>query len=135
MAICIIGVIAIIFISLFFYLLNTARKKTAPANTLGAKDYTPVYVSIADKPNSIMQGMDKFVAQVQKTESAGDKWRLNPMLVFVAGLGLVFVDVVLLLFGYFSIVFTAGGMLLSIDAIIIEPTPPSCASFDIFPRY
>jgi len=135
MAICIIGVIAIIFISLFFYLLNTARKKTAPANTLGAKDYTPVYVSIADKPNSIMQGMDKFVAQVQKTESAGDKWRWIPMLVFVAGLGLVFVDVVLLLFGYFSFVFTAGGILLWIAAFIMARSLRKSDSFDFSPRY
>jgi len=43
---------------LFFYLLNTARKKT-PAPTAGKKEYTPVYVSLADRPDTIMGGMDK----------------------------------------------------------------------------
>ena len=76
---CVVGAIGIVIVSLFFYLLNTARKKIAPAAT-GEKNYTPVYVSIADKPDSIMRGMDKFVREVQKTESAGDKWRWIPML-------------------------------------------------------
>ena len=45
------GIILVI-VLLFFYLLNTARKKTPKPSTTGKKDYTPVYVSIADKPDS-----------------------------------------------------------------------------------
>src|SRR5215213_7171888 len=47
--------------AIFFYLLNTARKKT-PAPAAGKTDYTPVYVTLADRPDTIMRGMDKFVA-------------------------------------------------------------------------
>ena len=66
---------------LFSYLLNTARKKKLPP-AAGRKEYTPVYVSIADDPDAVMQGMDKFVAEVQKTETAGDRWRWVPLLIF-----------------------------------------------------
>src|SRR5215207_8698906 len=96
---------------LFSYLLNTARKKTSPP-TAGRKEYTPVYVSIADDPDAVMQGMDRFVADVQKTESAGDKWRWVPIMIFFAGLGLMGVDGLLLILGYTSFVFSAGGILL-----------------------
>src|SRR5678815_4127780 len=103
---CVVSALFILVVSLFFYLLNTARKKTAaPTNIGGQKDYTPVYVSIADKPDSIMRGMDKFVSEVQRTEKAGDKWRWIPMLIFFAGLGLMAIDGLLILFGYFSRVF------------------------------
>ena len=85
------GIILVI-VLLFFYLLNTARKKTPKPSATGKKDYTPVYVSIADKPDSIMRGMDNFVREVQKTESAGDKWRWIPMIIFIVGLGLAAVD-------------------------------------------
>ena len=44
---CISGIAAIL---LFFYLLNTARKKTS-VPTAGTKEYTPVNVSIAERPN------------------------------------------------------------------------------------
>lgn len=131
---CIFGVIAVIILSLFFYLLNTARKKTPPP-AAGKKDYTPVYVSIADKPDSIMRGMDKFVAEVQKTESAGDKWRWIPMLIFFAGVGLVGIDVLLIIFGYFSFIFTGGALLLWIAAFIMARNLRKSDSFDFSPRY
>ena len=135
-ALCIVGVIGVVILSLFFYLLNTARKKTAPAtNITGKKEFTPVYVSIADKPDSIMQGMDKFVRVVQKTESAGDKWRWTPMLIFLVGVGLMAIDGLLLLFGYFSLVFTAGGFLLWIAAFIMARSLRKSDSFDFSPRY
>jgi len=135
-ALCIVGVIGVIVLSLFFYLLNTARKKIAPAaNITGKKDYTPVYVSIADKPDSIMHGMDKFVREVQKTESAGDKWRWIPMLIFFVGVGLVAIDGLLILFGYFSFVFSAGGFLLWIAAFIMARSLRKSVSFDFSPRY
>jgi hypothetical protein len=133
-ALCVVGVIGIMIVSLFFYLLNTARKKTAPVTT-GKKEYTPVYVSIADKPDSIMRGMDKFVREVQKTESAGDKWRWIPMLIFLAGVGLVAIDALLLLFGYFSLVFTGGGVALWIAAFIMARSLRKSDSFDFSPRY
>jgi len=132
---CIVGAIGVVIVSLFFYLLNTARKKTMPAATVGKKDYTPVYVSIADKPDSIMRGMDKFARDVQKTESAGDKWRWIPMFIFLAGVGLTAIDGLLLLFGYFSLVFTGGGILLWLAAFIMARSLRKSDSFDFSPRY
>ena len=73
--ICVGGILLVFVLIIFFYLLNTARKKVAPANTLGKKDYLPIYISLADKPQSIMQGMDKLKVDVIKTEQVGDKWR------------------------------------------------------------
>lgn len=132
---CIVGVLGIIFISLFFYLLNTARKKTGATAAGAKKEYTPVYVSIADKPQSIMKGMDKFVSDVRKTESAGDKWRWIPMLIFVAGIGLVLVDGILLVLGFFSIVFSAGGLLLWVAAFVMARSLRKSDSKEFSPRY
>ncbi len=128
------GIILVI-VLLFFYLLNTARKKTPPPNTTGKKDYTPVYVSIADKPDSIMRGMDKFVREVQKTESAGDKWRWIPMLIFLAGVGLVAVDGLLFVLGYISFIFTIGAIILWIAAFIMARSLRKSDSKDFSPRY
>ena len=133
---CIAGVIGVIVLSLFFYLLNTARKKTSPAtNIMGKKEFTPVYVSIADKPDSIMRGMDNFAREVQKTEKAGDKWRWVPMLIFFAGVGLMGIDGLLLLFGYFSFIFTSGGFLLWIAAFVMARSLRKSDSYDFSPRY
>jgi hypothetical protein len=124
----------IVAVLLFFYLLNTARKKTPPP-TAGKKEYTPVYVSIADRPETVMQGMDRFIAEVQKTESAGDKWRWVPMVIFFAGLGLMAIDGFLLLLGYTSFVFTAGGILLWIAALVMARSLRKSDSHDFSPRY
>jgi hypothetical protein len=133
---CVVGVIGIATILLFFYLLNTARKKVAPKKTIvGKPEYTPVYVSIADRPLSIIQGMDRFVAQVQKTETAGDKWRWIPLLIFFAGVGLMGIDGLLFLFGYFSLVFTAGGILFWIAALVMARGLRKSDSLDFPPRY
>ena len=121
-------------ILLFFYLLNTARKKTPPP-TAGKKDYTPVYLSIADDPDAVIQGMDKFVAEVQKTESAGDKWRWIPMMIFFGGLALMGIDGVLLVLGYTSFVFTAGGILLWVAAFVAARSLRKSDSHDFSPRY
>jgi hypothetical protein len=131
---CIGMIIAVIGLALFFYLLNTARKKT-PAPTAGKKEYTPVYVSIADNADNVMSGMDRFVADVQKTESAGDRWRWVPLLIFSAGLGLMGIDVLLILFGYRSFVFIAGGVLLWIAAIVLARGLRKSDSKDFSPRY
>ena len=97
--ICVGGILFVFVLIIFFYLLNTARKRNAPTtNTVtGKKEFLPVYVSLADKPDSILRGMDRFVAEVQKTESAGDKWRWIPMIISLAGVGLMGVDLLLLL--------------------------------------
>lgn len=127
----ILGVIGLI---VFFYLLNTARKKT-PAPAAGKKEYTPVYVSIADKSDTILRGMDKFVADVQKTESAGDKWRWIPLLIFFAGVGLIVVDLLIDLLGYFSFIFSIGGVALWIAALVLARGLRKSDSKDFSPRY
>jgi hypothetical protein len=130
-AIC--GIIFVI-VLLFFFLLNTARKKTPHPNA-GVRHYTPVYVSIADKPDSIMRGMDKFVAEVERTESAGDKWRWVPMLIFFVGVGLAAVDGLLFAFGYTSFIFTSGAVLLWLAAFILARGLRKSDSHDFSPRY
>jgi hypothetical protein len=128
---CISGILAIL---IFLFLLSTARKKT-PLPKAGKKEYTPVYVSLADRPESIMQGMDRFVVDVQKTESAGDKWRWIPLLIFFAGVGLICIDLFLDLLGYFSFIFTLGGIGLWIAAIVLALALRKSDSKDFSPRY
>ncbi|MFN3491438.1 MAG: hypothetical protein ACK40V_04370 [Anaerolineales bacterium] len=127
--------IAVVVVILFFYLLNTARKKAPAPSRPGKKDYTPVYISIADKPDSIMRGMDEFKSKVEKTETAGDKWRWIPMIIFFVGVGLVLIDVLLLIFGYFSLVFSGGAFLLWIAAFIMARSLRKSDSHDFSPRY
>ncbi|MBK7320108.1 hypothetical protein [Candidatus Villigracilis affinis] len=135
-ALCILGVAGVVVLALFFYLLNTARKKVAaPTSISGKKEYAPVYVSIADKPDSIMLGMERFRAEVQKTESAGDKWRWIPLIIFFVGLGLMAIDGLLLLLGYFSLVFSAGGFLLWLAAFIMARSLRRSDTLDFAPRY
>ena len=135
-ALCIVAVIGVVILSLFFYLLNTARKKvTAAANVMGKKDFAPVYVSLADKPDSIMRGMDRFAREVQTTEKAGDKWRWIPLMIFLGGVGLMLVDGLFILLGYFSFIFSAGGILLWIAAFIMARNLRRSDSLDFSPRY
>ena len=135
--ICVFIIIAVLGISLFFYLLNTARKRNAPTTntTTSKKDFQPVYISLADKPDSILRGMDRFVAEVQRTETAGDKWRWIPMIIFLAGLGLIAVDVLLLLLGFTSFVFSIGGFALWIAALVMARGLRKSDSKDFPPRY
>jgi hypothetical protein len=128
---CISGILAIL---IFLFLLNTARKKT-PTPKAVKKEYTPVYVSLADRPESIMQGMDKFLVDIQKTESAGDKWRWVPLLIFFSGVGLICIDLFLDLLGYFSFIFTLGGIGLWIAAIVLALALRKSDSKDFSPRY
>ena len=134
---CLFAIIGLVTIFLFFYLLNTARKRNAPiTNTVtGKKQFLPVYVSLADKPDSILRGMDRFVAEVQQTESAGDKWRWMPLLVFFGGLGLMAVDGLLILLGYRSFVFIAGGLVLWVAAVVMARSLRKSDSKDFPPRY
>jgi hypothetical protein len=125
------GILAIF---LFFYLLNTVRKKTA-APTAGTKEYTPVYISIADSAENVTRGMDSFAADLQKTERVGDRWRWMPMVIFLLGLGLMAVDGLLLLLGYSSFVFTMGGIVLWIAALVMARSLRKSDSHDFSPRY
>jgi hypothetical protein len=127
-------IIIIITLSVFFYLRNTARKNK-PTTKLTKRDYQPVYVSIADKPDSIMRGMDRFVADVNKTESAGDRWRQIPMLIFLGGLGLMAIDLLLFLLGFRSYVFVAGGLAVWIAAVVMARSLRKSDSKDFSPRY
>ena len=119
---------------LFSYLLNTARKKTPPP-AAGRKNYAPVYLSIADDPDAVIEGMDRFAAEVQKTESAGDRWRWIPMLIFFAGLGLMGIDGILLMMGYTSFVFSVGGIALWVAAFVMARGLRKSDSYDFSPRY
>ena len=134
--ICIGGVLLVVVLIVFFYLLNTARKKVAsPTNTTGKKDYLPVYISLADRPQSIMQGMDRLKLQVQRTETAGDKWRWIPLIIFFGGVRLVVIDLAFDLLGYFSFIFTVGGVMLWIAAIVMARSLRKSDSPDFSPRY
>jgi hypothetical protein len=127
-------IIIIITLSVFSYLRNTARKNK-PTSKPVKRDYQPVYISIADKPDSIILGMDRFVAEVNKTESAGDKWRQIPMLIFLGGLGLMAVDLLLFLLGFRSYVFVAGGLVVWIAAVVLARGLRKSDSKDFSPRY
>lgn len=133
--ICVGGILFVLTLVIFFYLLNTARKRVNQTNTLGKKELLPVYVSLADKPTSIIQGMNKFRSDVQKTEKAGDKWRWIPLLIFFVGIGLILVDGFVLLLGYTSFIFTLGGVSLWIAAIVMARGLRKSDSFDFATRY
>jgi hypothetical protein len=134
--ICVGGILLVFIIIIFFYLLNTARKRNTPAkNITGKTEYLPVYISLADRPQSIMQGMDKLRLDVQKTEKAGDKWRWIPLIIFFGGVGLIVIDFFIDLLGYFSLVFTGGGILLWIAAIVMARGLRRSDSADFPPRY
>jgi hypothetical protein len=121
---------------IFFYLLNTARKKVAPSTNVAVKkDALPVYISLADKPLSIIQGMDNLKANVQKTETAGDKWRWIPLVIFFGGVSLIVIDLFFDLLGYFSFVFSVGGIVLWIAAIVMARGLRRSDSLDFSPRY
>ena len=121
-------------VALFFYLLNTARKKNPPPSA-GRRDYTPIYLSTGDEPDAIIEGMNKFVTEIQKTETAGDRWRWVPMLIFFAGLALMGIDGILLVMGYTSFVFTVGGIVLWIAAFVMARSLRKSDSHDFSPRY
>jgi hypothetical protein len=132
---CVGGILLVFVLIIFFYLLNTARKRVVETNALGKKNFLPVYISLADKPASIIRGMNKLRYDVNKTEKAGDKWRWVPLLIFFAGLGLMLIDVLLLLLGYFSYIFTGGSVTLWIAAIVMARGLRKSDSYDFPKRY
>lgn len=132
---CGFAIAGVVVLSFFIYLLNTARKKVKDTNQFGKKEFAPVYVSIADKPDSIIRGMNNFVREAQKTENAGDKWRWIPMVIFFAGIGLALVDVLLFLLGYVSFIFALGGFLLWVAAFVMARSLRRSDILDFSPRY
>lgn len=132
---CGFAIAGVVVLSFFIYLLNTARKKVKDTNQFGKKEFAPVYVSIADKPDSIIRGMNNFVREAQKTENAGDKWRWIPMVIFFAGIGLALVDVLLFLLGYTSFIFMLGGFLLWVAAFVMARSLRRSDILDFSPRY
>ena len=120
---------------LFSYLLNTARKVAPSTNIPGKKALLPVYISLADQPEAIIEGMNKLKADALKTETAGDRWRWVPMFIFLGGVGLVLIDVVLWLLGYTSFIFIVGGILLWIAAVVMARSLRKSALHDFSPRY
>ncbi len=133
--VCVGGLLLIVVLVVFVYLLNTARKRVSEVNSLGKKQLLPVYISLADKPTSIIQGMNKLRYEVSKTEKAGDKWRWVPLMIFFAGIGLILIDGILLLLGYISFIFTAGGITLWIAAIVMARGLRKSDSYDFSKRY
>ena len=126
----------VLIVVLFFYLLNTARKKVSPSTNIpGKKDLLPVYISLADQPETIIEGMDKLKVDAQKTETAGDKWRWVPMLIFFGGVGLMLIDVVLFFLGYSSFIFITGGLLLWIAAVVMARSLRKSDLHEFSPRY
>ena len=126
----------VLIVVLFFYLLNTARKKVASSTNIpGKRDLLPVYISLADQPEAIIEGMDRLKADAQKTETAGDKWRWVPMLIFLGGVGLMLIDVVLFFLGYSSFVFMTGGLLLWVAAIVMARSLRKSDLHEFSPRY
>ena len=132
---CVGGLLLVGLFILFSYLLNTARKVPPPTNIAGRKELLPVYISLADKPEAIIRGMDKFKADTHRTETVGDKWRWVPILIFLVGIGLVLVDIVLWFLGYSSFIFILGGILLWIAAVVLARSLRKSDLHDFHPRY
>jgi len=132
--ICLGIVTFVIFISLFFHFLNTGRKRFKTKNPNAKKEFAPLYVSIADKPDSIIRGINKFIAETRRTEKAGDRWSWIPMLIFLTGFGMMLIDVALFLFGFKSFIFVIGGFLLWIAGIVLSRKIRKSDTLDFPPR-
>jgi len=132
--ICLALVAFAVFISLFFHFLNTGRKKFKAQNTDTKKEYAPLYVSIADKPDAIIRGINKFIADASRTEKAGDRWSWIPMFIFLGGTGMIFIDIGLFVFGYQSFIFSIGGLLMWVAAVILSRKIRKSDSLEFSPR-
>jgi hypothetical protein len=128
---CLAGVGLILFLILF----SMSRRKPPAAAAAARKDFTPVYLSLADKPQSITQGMDNLVAQSRKVDTAGQRWWWLPLIVFAGGFGLILVDGILLLLGYNSLIFTIGGALLWVAAFVLAFSLRKSRTQAFSPRY
>ena len=104
---------------LFLVLFNMSRVRPPSKAAAAKKDFTPVYITLADKPDHILRGMDNLVAQTQKVDTTGQRWWWTPLLIFAGGFGLIAINGLLTLLGYSSTVFTAGGVLLWVAAFVM----------------
>ena len=132
--ICIGVVVFLIVIVLFFHFLNTGRKKFKIQKPNAKKEYAPLYVSIADKPDAIIRGINKFVSDTTSTEKASDRWSWIPMLIFIAGIAMMFIDGALFVFGFKSLIFTIGGLLSWVAAFVLSRKIRKSNSLDFPPR-
>jgi hypothetical protein len=120
---------------LFLILYNISRRKPPAKDAAAKKDFTPVFITIADKPDSVMRGMDNLSARAEQTDTAGQRWWWLPLAIFAVGVGLILVDGLLDLFGYISFVFTAGGVLLWIAAFVMAFSLRRSRTQAFAPRY
>ncbi len=128
---CLAGVGLILFLILY----NISRRKPPAKDAAAKKDFTPVYITLADKPSNIMRGMDNLVAQSQKVDTAGQRWWWMPLLIFAGGMGLMLVDGLLFLLGYISFIFTAGGIVIWIAAFVMALNLRKSRTQAFAPRY
>lgn len=105
-------------IALFFVLLSLCRQQPA-AKAEEGHEATPVYLTFADKPDRILSGMDSLLEQARQVGTAAQRWRWAPLILFAGGMGLIWIDGLFDLFGYTSIVFTSGGILIWIAAFVM----------------
>ncbi|MFZ5822654.1 MAG: hypothetical protein ACOYYJ_22395 [Chloroflexota bacterium] len=80
----------------------------------------PIYLTLGSQPLAILDGMDKLVAQTRQANASNQRWKLLPRLGFLGGLGMIAVDLLLRLLGYKSLVFSAGGVVIWIAAIVLS---------------
>jgi hypothetical protein len=128
---CVIGVGLVLFLILY----NISRRKPPAKDAAAKKDFTPVFITIADKPDSVMRGMDNLSAQAEKTDTAGQRWWWLPLAIFAVGVALILVDGLLDLFGYASLVFTVGGVLLWVAAFVMAFNLRRSRTQAFSPRY
>ena len=128
---CFAGVGLILFLILF----NISRRKPPAKDAAAKKDFTPVYITLADKPTNIMRGMDNLVAQSQKVDTAGQRWWWVPLVIFAGGMGLALIDGLLILFGYDSWIFSAGGVVIWIAAFAMALSLRKSRAQAFSPRY
>ena len=128
---CFTGVGLILFLILF----NISRRKPPAKDAAAKKDFTPVYITLADKPSNIMRGMDNLVAQSQKVDTAGQRWWWVPLVIFAGGMGLVLIDGLFILFGYDSWIFSMGGVVIWIAAFVMAFSLRKSRAQAFSPRY
>jgi len=104
--------------ALFFVLFGLCRQQPA-GEAEKSREPTPVYLTFADKPDRILNGMDGLLEQAQRAGTAAQRWRWAPLIIFAVGMGLIWIDGLFDLLGYTSIVFTSGGISIWIAAFVM----------------
>jgi hypothetical protein len=81
-------------------------------------DYTPIQITINDKPRAILRGMQDLNARREQGNRVYQQRRWIPLLLFLAGFPLFCVDFALTAAGYNSMVFSLAAPLLWIAAFV-----------------